>query len=266
MVCRKGEVNFCFKLSILVIFSILTSCQGNSNVTGKRGSSREVSFSSSDNVQIVGDLYENSKETPTILLFHQSGSNSRAEYRTIIPKLIEKGYNILAIDQRQGGQLYGSFNRTIANITTNEFGYCDAYADIEGALDYLMKSGFSGSKVLWGSSYSASLAIKLANDRPDEVNAVLAFSPASGGPMKECRPDEYFETLQVPLLLLRPGKEMEIKSVKNQFDLAQQNKHQVYVAENGVHGSSMLVAERVNADVDENWSIVYAFIENYVEK
>ena len=63
----------------------------------------------------------------------------------------------------------------------------------------------------------------------DDVDGVLAFSPASGGPMKHCKPDEYFETLKVPLLLLRPLQELEIESVKNQFELAQKTNHQVYI-------------------------------------
>lgn len=49
-----------------------------------------------------------------ILLFHQAGS-SKAEYATISPRLVAAGYSALAIDQRSGGELFGS-NETAAAL------------------------------------------------------------------------------------------------------------------------------------------------------
>lgn len=222
---------------------------------------KEIDFFTQDSIHVYGDLYEVDKKAPTILLFHQGGSNARAEYGPIIPSLTEEGFNVFAIDQRRGGQLYGSYNRTVADISINNFEYCDAYTDLQGALNFVISDGFTGKKILWGSSYSATLAIKLADQYPNKIHGVLAFSPASGGPMQDCRPDEYFATLKAPLLLLRPSQEMEIESVKDQFDLARQNNHQVYVATNGKHGSSMLVEERVAKPTDENWDVVLIFLD-----
>lgn len=70
-------------------------------------------------------------------------------------------------------------------------------------------------------------------------------------------------TVRASLLLLRPAGEMKIESVQNQFNLAKQYKHQTYIAENGVHGSSMLVKERVKNNVDENWKIVLSFLNKF---
>lgn len=227
---------------------------------------KEISFYTPDSIQILGDLYEQDKLGKTILLFHQGGSNARGEYSPIIPTLIEKGYNILAIDQRVGGQFYGSYNRTLAKIPTNGFGdgygYCDAYNNLESALDYMIDEGFTGDKIIWGSSYSASLAIHLANNRQRDIQAVLAFSPASGNSMKDCLPNEYFETIEIPLLILRPPHEMERETSKLQSELAKAHGHQTFVPQNGVHGSSMLVEERVGANVDETWKVVISFLEN----
>ena len=176
----------------------------------------------------------------------------------------------MAIDQRMGGQIYGSYNRTIANIPDNSFDndytYCDAYNNLEGALDFVIESGISGKKILWGSSYSASLAIQLANNRPMDVDGILAFSPASGGPMQACQPDKYFNTLKVPLLLLRPPNEMENENTKKQFDLANSNNHQTYAAKFGIHGSSMLVEERVGQEVNETWKVVESFLNEIRNK
>lgn len=250
------------KLWLLMIFALFTACKPDS--TDKKNSKqeihREISFYTPDSIQIFGDLYENNKESPTILLFHQSGSNARAEYQSIIPKLTEKGCNVLAIDQRVGGQIYGSYNRTLTQIKDNSYdnpySYCDAYNNLESALDFVIQQQFTGPKVLWGSSYSASLAIQLASNRGKDIKGVLAFSPASGGPMEPCKPDLYFDAVKVPLLLLRPSSEMESEKSKAQFKLAEEKGHETYVAQNGVHGSSMLVSERVKANVDDNWTTV----------
>ncbi|TDQ32208.1 alpha/beta hydrolase family protein [Zeaxanthinibacter enoshimensis] len=224
----------------------------------------EISFTTPDSIKIFGDLYVSQKEEDVILLFHQGGSNARGEYRTIIPKLLELGLNILAIDQRVGGQIYGNCNRTVANIPSNSFdnnyGYCDAYNNLEGALDYLIKEGFSGRKIVWGSSYSASLSMKLASERPSEILGVLAFSPASGEVMKGCNPEDFMDKVKSPLLILKPPNEVESERSKMQFELADRYGHQTYAAEHGVHGSSMLVESRVGHDISKNWDVVLDFI------
>jgi len=251
-------------IGLLIIFTSCNKATEN-NKQAENKHLQEISFITSDSITVFGDLYEINKKKSTILLFHQSGSNARGEYYPIIPELINEGYNVLAVDQRQGGQLYGGYNRTIAKFSLNNYSYCDASLDLEAALNFIIESGFSGNIILWGSSYSASLVIRLANQRQNDISGVLAFSPASGGPMKECRPDDFFETLKIPLLLLRPSKEMEIESVKNQFELAQQNNHQVYIAKYGIHGSSMLVESRVEHNVNNNWKVVKSFLKSFKE-
>lgn len=250
---------------MILPLGLINSCQSGIPKSKLETSPQEISFYTNDSIQIMGDLYELNKTATTILLFHQGGSNARAEYGSIIPRLIENGFNILAIDQRMGGQTYGNYNRTIANIPDHSFAnpytYCDAYNNLEAALNYIIQSKFTGKKVLWGSSYSASLAIQLAATHPKDISGVLAFSPASGGAMADCPPTVYFEKLTLPLLLLRPSSELQNEKAKAQFELAIQNGHQTYIAEQGVHGSSMLVEERVGTGVEENWSVVSRFLE-----
>ncbi len=257
------KLNYLF---IMGIFLVLNACQNEVVDSGepKKPPFEAINFTTPDSIQIFGKIYERDSSSSTILLFHQGGSNSDGEYRTIIPKLQEMGYNILAIDQRIGGQIYGNYNKTIANIPGNSFDnnytYCDAYNNLEGALDYAIQAGYSGKRILWGSSYSATLAIQLAHNRPDDVAGVLAFSPASGGSLQNCLANQYFPTLNVPLLILRPPNEMEREAVQMQMDSAAKYNHQVYAAEYGIHGSSMLVEERVGHNVDANWNVVTEFL------
>lgn len=259
----KSILPYVLSVSI-VLFSCITEHKTdttNTSISDTEG--QAINFHTSDSIQIFGTLYEHRKEASSILLFHQGGSNYTAEYRTIIPKLVDQGFNILAIDQRVGGQIYGDYNKTVANMPESDYGYCDAYPDLEAALNYMISEGFTGKKIVWGSSYSASLAIQLAHKKHNDVDAVLAFSPASGDQLKNCLPNPYFETLKVPMLLLRPKREAEFESVQEQLKLAESFGHKTYVAEYGVHGSSMLVEHRVEGDVTSNWKTIYDFLNSF---
>ena len=252
------------------LFFLLACQRPSTDVTGSEETAKsEISFLDADSVTIFGDLHFESKTAPTILLFHQGGSNARGEYGPIIPRLLDAGFNVMAIDQRVGGQIYGSYNRTLANIPSYSFGdeysYCDAYPNLEGALDYVIAEGFIGPKIVWGSSYSGTLAIQLAAKRSDDLSGVLAFSPASGGPLQACLADPYIEELPIPLLLLRPLAEIENESAIQQLQLAHNAGHQTYIADHGVHGSSMLVADRVGQAVEDNWAVVMDFLQQLID-
>jgi alpha-beta hydrolase superfamily lysophospholipase len=255
------------RLVLLCILSLglVISCQKESKKTKhkEKKKSTEVQFTTKDSLSVYGDFYIIDKTAPTILLFHQARANARGEYKTIIPELQKEGFNVLAVDQRTGGQLFGSYNRTIAKSGNTRFGYCDAYPDLEAALQYVIDQGFSGKKIVWGSSYSAALVIKLGAENPSKVAGVLAFSPASGKPMEGCGPNTLFDKIKSPLMVLRPDKEMEYESVKSQFALAKENQHTTYISENGVHGSSMLVENRTKYDTSKTWKAVHEFLAQF---
>jgi dienelactone hydrolase len=140
---------------------------------------KTISFSSKDGLQVTADLYlAHPTEAPFIVLFHQARA-SRAEYRMVAPELNAFGFNAMAIDQRIGG----SFN-AITNETAKRFGeegmseaYLSALPDMEAAINYARKNYAKGKLILWGSSYSASLVLKIAGDNPNLSDGVLAFSP-----------------------------------------------------------------------------------------
>lgn len=227
----------------------------------------EITFETADGLTIFGDLYLSKlgKSAPILLLFHQGGANARAEYGPLIPRIFERGYNILAVDQRQGGSWLGGTNRTVENLDGKEYHYCDAYPDLEAAFQEVERRGFDGKKIIWGSSYSAALAIRFATEYARELAGVLAFSPASGEPMQGCKPDTYFEKVTVPLLVLRPQLEMEREGALKQFQILKEYGHQTYVSENGVHGSSMLNPARVDGSVEEHWDMVLSFLATITE-
>lgn len=222
-----------------------------------------ITFETFDGVTIHGDLYEADapKDAPIILLFHQGASNARGEYGDFIaPKLVEAGYHVLAIDQRNGGDTYGFSNRTASAIEDNQYSYCDALPDLDGAVTFAREQGYTGKLAAWGSSYSAALVFHLAANRPDDVDAVLAFSPASGGPVLGCQPEDAIDAVKAPMFAARPAIEMRRPTVQAQSNLFID--HDVYfmVAPRGVHGSSMLHPERAEM-TEMMWGGVLAWLD-----
>ena len=159
------------KFSGIIIACLLFSSILNSQET--------VKFRAPDKVPITADLYAPNAATSTfIILFHQA-KYSRGEYVEIAPKLNELGYNCLAVDIRSGEAINGVRNETFAyadsiNLKTR---YIDAYNDMRKSVSYVKSKYPSAKIILLGSSYSASLSLKLAADFPSGITAVAAFSP-----------------------------------------------------------------------------------------
>ena len=156
----------------------------------------------------------------------------------------------------------GGTNRTVAAAGDENYSYCDAMPDLEATVDYAVGNHLGSPLFVWGSSYSAGLVVRLAAERPDDVDAALAFSPASGGPMADCSPNDAATAVKQPLLILRPASEMSRESVATQFELFESEGHQTYVAEHGVHGSSMLNEARTGQPTDDTWDAVLAFLSS----
>lgn len=223
----------------------------------------EVEFETTDGIRIVGDLYRSAggDDAAIVLLFHQAQSSARGEYAGIAARLVDEGYNVLAIDQRSGGELFGAANRTRAGLGERQFGYCEVYPDLEAALHYVRDAGFSGPLAAWGSSYSAALVFELAARNPQEVDALLAFSPASGPPLADCPLSAHLKQLETPALALRPQKEFVIETVQAQMKEFESHGVKTFVADPGVHGSSMLDAGRVGAPTTQTWQVVLDFLD-----
>lgn len=223
----------------------------------------EISFDAADGVRVFGDIYASAsgKTAPIILLFHQAGGDARGEYLRIAIRLLDEGYNVMAIDQRSGGDRFGGVNRTMAALDNPELGYCEVYPDLEAALVYARDAGFTGPLAVWGSSYSAALVFQLGAKHAAEVDAILGFSPAAGAPLADCALRPYLDELAVPAIALRPQREYAIESVRKQMEEFKSLGVQTFVADPGAHGSSMLSDERVQASTEATWAVVLEFLD-----
>lgn len=219
-----------------------------------------LTLTAEDGLEVAADWHLTARGTPlgVIALFHQGGGEVRGEYERILPRILELGYDVIATDLRRGGSRFGLENRTAPPGSDSLFTYCDALPDVLAAR--AEASRFSDEVLLWGSSFSAALVVQAAALEQAGIAGVLAFSPASGDPMEGCRPESVSGDLSVPLLVLRPANEAAIPSVRAQLAEFEAQGHVTHVADPGVHGSSMLDAQRVGAATGETWRVVEAFL------
>lgn len=167
--------NNLFKAAKLLFIAVLMgviSFQGKAQPT-------KVKFMARDKVPITADVYApHQASAPLILLFHQA-KYSRGEFHEIAPKLNSLGFNCIAVDLRSGGEVQGVQNETWSYTDSLDIKnrFTDAYTDMQAAVSYAKKTYPSAKLILLGSSYSSSLAIKMASDYPSGIVGVLAFSP-----------------------------------------------------------------------------------------
>lgn len=252
-------MRFTSRLSAIAFF-LSIAASGNAQA-GEPPASRTITFRAADGVELYAELFPAKRvAAPVVLLFHQAGASGRAEYATIAPRLQKAGYNVIAVDQRSGGEGFGGHNRTVDGLNVKKIPYCEAYPDLEAALSVPAREGFDGPLFVWGSSYSAALVFKLATQHPNQISGVLSFSTAAGQSMAECRAEPFFEGMKVPAIAFRPASEMESPKVWEQAGRLAEAGIEVVVVAGGVHGSSMLVAERCDCDVEPGWKKVMDFL------
>jgi len=226
-----------------------------------------VRFKAFDGIEITADVYRVNDDlsTPFILLFHQAGY-SRGEYRDVAPRLNKLGYNCMAVDLRSGSGVRGVINETAseAQLKSKDITYLDAETDILDALFYAREHYARGPIILWGSSYSASLSLLVASERPRVISGVVAFSPG-----------EYFNDLDKPYgWIAKNARKLEmpvfIASARNEERRWDVIFHGMYSEKKvsfrpeetpGMHGSRALWPE--TPDSEAYWQAVTAFLKKY---
>jgi dienelactone hydrolase len=228
---------------------------------------KTVTFPSADGLEITADLYHKyPHDAPFLILFHQAGY-SRGEYRDIALKLNEIGFNALAVDLRSGKEVNKVVNETAKRAAEKNLpdSYLDALPDMMAAINFVKNNYASRQVIIWGSSYSAALVLKIAGDNPGLVSGVIAFSPG-----------EYFERLgKSATFIEESARKIEIPvfitSAKNEKDrwwsiyqaIPSKKKSYFLPQSDGIHGSRALWES--TPDNQEYWDAVKKFLQNFVE-
>ncbi len=239
-------------ISLILTLYLVAGCTTSSGIRARSELPTTITASTLDGQVVYGERYYGTLDAkaPLILLFHQGGSNGRAEYLLLTDWLNAAGYRAIAWDQRAGGDVYGESNRTVASLPAGANpGFCDAYLDLQAALDYVIGQGEAEEVIVWGSSYSGALVFRLAAENRGKVSGVLAFSPASGGPMESCRARQWVEEVSAPAIVFRPASEMAREASQSQRRILEDAGVDFRIVEHGIHGSSMLVDTRTEQDM-----------------
>jgi pimeloyl-ACP methyl ester carboxylesterase len=212
-----------------------------------------------DGLNINANVYDIDKDAPVIVLCHQARFNKH-EYDGIGERLNTLGFNCIAIDQRSGGPITDKQNWT--NIRARQQGldvdYLDAEQDIVAAVEYAAEL-YKGKLILWGSSYSSTLAlyVGMANDN---VDAVVSFSPGDYFAPERQSLAEMLPNFKKPMFVTSSKREVEdLTALLARMTLGE---NQVHFApdSSGYHGSKALWQGQ--PDGEEYWEAVEGFLEN----
>lgn len=227
----------------------------NNEIEQVTSESEDVSFNSLDNLEISAKVYEVNPDNPMIVLCHQAGYN-KFEYEGTAQRLNDMGFNCLAIDQRSGGPLGIYQNETFNRAMNQELGvdYLDAIPDITAAVDYAYNR--SGAEViLWGSSYSSTLAL-WEGMKNEKVNAVVAFSPGDYFPELGSLTDS-LSSFSKPFFITSSDNEIDGTDALLQNVQFGENQVQFKPEGRGHHGSRALWPNQLNGEqywiALENW-------------
>ncbi len=232
-----------FLISFFFTASLLLSAQ------------QKIEFPSRDGVVIAADLYFQNDTLPYMILCHQAGF-SRGEYNETAAKFEKFMYNCLAIDLRSGNEVNGVKNETAihAKEKNKTTAYIDSEQDILAAIDYVCTK--SKKKVLLvGSSYSASLVLKIAAKDP-RVKAVMAFSPGEYLGKAYSLKDN-LKSIPVPVFVASSQEEGP-EVTKLMDGIKADHKQQFIPSSRGDHGSKALW--RSNQNAHEYWLAILMFM------
>lgn len=256
---NKSTLSIFIGLALSAILPLLASCSAATEVPST------ITFKSKDGLAVTADLYAPYPNTaPFIVLCHRAGW-SRGEYKEIAPWLNSIGVNCLAIDQRSGGKINMVSNETMAAALKRSLdtGYLDAEQDMVAALEFARKKHAKGKLLLWGSSYSSSLALVIAASEPGLADGVLSFSP--GEYFTDAgKPNDYVlsNAARVTVPVFIATRSSEAFAARRLFEALTVSEKKLFIPENGGrHGSESLWS--VNALSGEYREETRRFLADY---
>lgn len=229
----------------------------------KKDKSTTIQFPSLDGLMVSAKLYEIDKTSPIIVLCHQARYN-KFEYNAIAVQLNERGFNCIAIDQRSGGEMKSANGDVFQNETflqAEKEGkpteYLDAEQDIVAAIKYA-KNRYNSPLILWGSSYSSTLALYVAIEN-DAVDAVVSFSPGDYAAEAKGSLIDKLPNLKKPAFIT--SSKQEAVYINKLLEKSTLNEDQVYFKPegNGYHGSRALWPNQTGGE--EYWIAIDKFLK-----
>ncbi len=218
----------------------------------------KITFPSLDSLPISANVYETDKDAPVIVLCHQARYN-KFEYSKIAESLNKLGFTCIAIDQRSGGPLGEEFNETNtrAKALNKPVDYLDAEQDIVAAVNFAANK-YNKKIILWGSSYSSTLALYIALEN-NNVAAVISFSPGDYFAVEKGTLKDKITKINKPMFVTSSKEEsLELSKL---FEKVPKNSTTVqFVPKSvGTHGSRALW--KTDENNKEYWNAIESFLK-----
>ncbi len=244
----------------LLIILLLLNLNGVVNCQTNDFNGEKISFLSLDSIEITSDLYKiENNNAPYIILFHQANF-SRGAYRSIAPKLNKLGYNCVAVDLRSGHKAQGVINETCkrAIAAKKNIKFPNAIQDTEATILYVKDSLNAKKIIVWGSSYSAAIAIYLGSKYSNDIDAILCFSPGEYLKINDQSISSFAQDIKCPVFIASG------KNERKKWDEIHENisskKSFFLPKEGGAHGSKALWEEKKGNQA--YWTAVKSFLES----
>ncbi len=262
------------KISVgnLILLLLTLGCASDKEFT----TNQTISFKAEDGVTVTADFYPSARKSdPTIVMFHQSAS-SRGEYQTIAPRLQQRGFNCLAVDLRWGkkdfwngvenetARAYGSYEVVDNFVDTDAYQYeevwpriFDSYLDMTAALKWLKENDFDGDLIVWGSSFSAMLQFKLAREFPEEIEAMVSYSPGEYYEKDTVLLRSWSSEVTQPVFIAAGQDTAEYLMTRPILESLKGVQPEFFQAVKGRHGSSVLLQD------EANWPPLISFLQQF---
>lgn len=201
---------------------------------------------------------EGGKDAPIVLMFHQAGSN-RGEYESISKRMVTEGYNCIAIDQRSGGTMWGRDNATAKQYSGNQ-SYENAYQDMLATFQWAKKEGYA-KILLWGSSYSASLVLRLGAEQKG-IAEIICASPGEYFSDKGIVKGWAAKQTATPFFICPKSESNDLSAI---FDVIPIEEKSFLEQDPGIHGSRAFIAS-TNPKSEEAWKALLDFLGTLPEQ
>jgi pimeloyl-ACP methyl ester carboxylesterase len=142
-----------------------------------------VRFETSDGFMLHGDLVSAADvNAPVVILLHMYRSN-RSSWAPLVPKLVEAGFTVLALDQRAHGESVQQGDRTlkVEQLTRQQFSTLvrEGAEDVQAARHFLKERGIAVARIaLVGASYGCTVSL-LSSGSVEGVRALTLLSPGT---------------------------------------------------------------------------------------
>lgn len=204
----------------------------------------QITFTTSDHVDIVGSWVAPSSIKSSVLLLHMWPAD-KTSWQGFQADLAEREIASLAIDLRGHGQSSGEASDDARSMKH----------DVEGALAWLIEQGHGAGCVV-GASIGANLALRALADHADLLSAALLSPGLEYHQVTTEDAAKRITPTQALFIAASAGDDQSSADAAQViFDLAATEKKIMRILQNAGHGTNMLLADAWFAQELKDWIV-----------